>query len=198
MVILAAEKRKKVADTKLRAVEQSILEERIWQRIWKHHILCQSSWVWRTLDHVPSPGSMRKNSITLLNRTKLKDLPYTINHGTDSLKPSTEPEDEKQDQFASFIPRGFAGYQVIYKPSATSLEAAITNQYIEGITHTNEKIVASLVRQTSLNATLTCFAEIRYTREKILPSDVTGCESESFTGDRLFAKLHEREIPRSD
>jgi hypothetical protein len=172
MAILAAEKRKAVADAKLRAIEQSILEERIWKRenmaenMETPYSLPEQLGVEDARSRTQSwVNAQEQHNTPEQNKTE-RPTPPTINHGTDPLKPSTEPKGEKQDQFPSFIPRGFAGNQVIYKPSATSLEAAITNQYIEGITHTNEKIVASLVRQTSLNANLTCFAEIRNTREK--------------------------------
>ena len=81
MAILAAEKRKAVADAKLRAIEQSILEERIWKRenmaenMETPYSLPEQLGVEDARSRTQSWVNAQE-SITLLNRTKLKDLPH--------------------------------------------------------------------------------------------------------------------------
>ena len=141
MAILEAEKRKAVADAKLKAIEQSILEE-----------------------ETPSPlpeqfgvEDARSRTLSWVNAQDQHDTPEqnqgegptppTDIHGTDLPKPSTEPSGGEQKQSQPFSPRGFAGNQPIYRPPAASPDGAVANRCLEGIAQTNSKIVASLARQ---------------------------------------------------
>ncbi|CAB3982719.1 Hypothetical predicted protein [Paramuricea clavata] len=118
MAILAAEKRKAVADAKLKAIEQSIREEDTTS------ILAEAV--------RPSPPTNEHTG----------EPPPLSN------TPAEEKRDGvTKDQFQSFIPTGFAGNQPIYKLLTTHPEVVIANQCIEGIAQTNQQIVASLASQ---------------------------------------------------
>ncbi|CAB4017795.1 Hypothetical predicted protein [Paramuricea clavata] len=145
MAILAAEKRKAVADAKLKAIEQSIREEDTTS------ILAEQLGVedarsrtqsWVNAQHQPNDPQQDQSD---------RPPPPTNEHTGEPPPLSNTPAEEKRDgaakdQFQSFIPRGFAGNKPIYKPLSTPPEVVIANQCIEGIAQTNQQIVASLAR----------------------------------------------------
>ena len=138
MAILAAEKRKAVADAKLKAIEQSIREEDTTS------ILAEQLGVedarsrtqsWVNTQHQPNDPQQDQND---------RPPPPTNEHTGEPPPLSNTPAEEKRDgaakdRFQSFIPRGFAGNQPIYRPLTTRPEVVIANQCIEGIAQTNQQ-----------------------------------------------------------
>jgi hypothetical protein len=149
MAILAAEKRKAVADAKLKAIEQSIREEDTTSILAKQlgvEDAKSRTQSWVNTQHQPNNPEQDQND---------GPSPPTNEHTGEPPPLGNSPAEEKRDgaakdQFQSFIPRGFAGNQPIYKPLTTHPEVVIANQCIEGIAQTNQP------DRIYRNATLMC------------------------------------------
>ncbi len=136
MAMLAAKKREAVADAKLKAIEQSILDEE------DPSILPELLGIEDARSRTQSWINSQDQQNDIEHDQSARPTPPPGNAPA-----GRRPNNAVGEQFPPFAPKGFAGNPPIYKPVIAHPEVVIANQYIEGIVHTNQQIVANLARQ---------------------------------------------------